>query len=256
MSYSVRATIKVDGQLRFISDTMHPVLTRGAGSDVEIWMKMAGGRTGSIAAKPTVTIMCGELSKGIDGELFTDAMSGKRHELAAGGDRGRLDQAYDQAGRESDRLYMTFEGTIDDEGKVHVTRFINAWPGHDNERSRADSSLINTYWHIVSMEGDKVPVINPKKEPHILLKDVDGQNRCFATVGCNQLVGGYAAEGDGLNFSMMVTTLMACVPPLDMLEYALKKVLSETRRYRIKEQTLELFDQKGDSIALLEAVYL
>lgn len=38
-SYAVRATIRVDGQLWFTSDTHHPVLTRGAGNTVDILLK-------------------------------------------------------------------------------------------------------------------------------------------------------------------------------------------------------------------------
>lgn len=35
-TYSVRARIQVDGKLWFTSDTVHPVLTRGAGNTVDI----------------------------------------------------------------------------------------------------------------------------------------------------------------------------------------------------------------------------
>lgn len=38
-TYAVRAVIRVDGRLWFTSDTHHPVLTRGAGSTVDIVMK-------------------------------------------------------------------------------------------------------------------------------------------------------------------------------------------------------------------------
>lgn len=40
MTYAVRALIKVDGRLMFTSDTFHPVLTRGAGREVAILMRM------------------------------------------------------------------------------------------------------------------------------------------------------------------------------------------------------------------------
>jgi uncharacterized lipoprotein YbaY/heat shock protein HslJ len=256
-SYSVRTIIKVDGKLKFTSDTVNPVLTRGSGSDVEIWMKMIDGRPKQTVPNEAGTIIGGEVSKDSEGKFFTDAVSGKRHELADGGERGKLDIAYDQASlKKGAALYMTLEGTFDEEGKVHVARFINAWPNQDNERSKADSSLVNTYWRIVSMRGERVPTINLKREPHVILKDVDGQGRYSATVGCNQLVGGYAIEGKGLTFMMGASTMMACVPPLDVLERTLTKVLAETKRYSIKGQTMELYDKVGSSIALLEAVYL
>jgi heat shock protein HslJ len=150
---------------------------------------------------------------------------------------------------------MALEGTVDEEGMVNVTRFIYAWPSQDNERSKADSSPVNTYWLIVSMRGERVPTINLEGEPHVLLKDVDGQGGYSATVGCNLLVGGYAIEGEGLTFKMGASTMMACVPPLDALERTLTKVLAETKR-SIKGQIMELYDEAGIGIALLEAVYL
>jgi uncharacterized lipoprotein YbaY/heat shock protein HslJ len=255
-SYSVRTSVKLNGQLKFTSDTVHHVLTRGSGSDVEIWMKMVDGRPYQAVPKGP-SIMGGEVSRDGEGVFFTDAVSGKRYELAAGGERGILDMAYDQAGlKEGAALYMTLEGAVDEKEKVHVVRFVNSWPNQNNERSRADSSLVNTYWRIVSMRGERVPAIGLKKEPHIILKDADGQGRYSATVGCNQLVGGYAVEGEGLSFNMGASTRMACVPPLDALERTLTKVLAETKRYRIKGQTVELYDGAGNSIALLEAVYL
>jgi putative lipoprotein len=41
MTYAVRALIKVDGRLMFTSETLHPVLTRGAPREVSILMSMA-----------------------------------------------------------------------------------------------------------------------------------------------------------------------------------------------------------------------
>lgn len=42
-TYSVRARIIVDGQLMFVTDRVYPVLTRGAGSTVELLLKKAFG---------------------------------------------------------------------------------------------------------------------------------------------------------------------------------------------------------------------
>jgi uncharacterized lipoprotein YbaY/heat shock protein HslJ len=256
LSYAVRTMIRVDGKLKFTTDMMHPVLTRGAGSEVEIMMKMVHGQP-PIMPKEATEIMGGEISYEGDEAFFTDALTGRRHELASDGDRERLDSAYHDGSRDEVRaLYVTFEGRVDEEGRVRVTRFINAWPSQSNERSRADSSLTNTYWRIARIRGEKVEVMNAKREPHIILKCVDGQNQYSATVGCNQLAGDYLLEGDRLTFTMGATTLMACIPPLEALERALCKMIAETRWYQVKGQTLELYDQEGNGIALLEAVYL
>lgn len=54
--YSVRARILVDGQLRFTSDKLHPVLTGGAGTSVEIPLKAVRGAP----AKPAPSDVAGE----------------------------------------------------------------------------------------------------------------------------------------------------------------------------------------------------
>ena len=43
-SYSVRARIVLGGELRFVSDRLYPVLTRGAGREVEILLRMVPKR--------------------------------------------------------------------------------------------------------------------------------------------------------------------------------------------------------------------
>jgi len=48
--------------------------------------------------------------------------------------------------------------------------------------------------------------------------------------------------------------LMACLPPLDALEKELSETLRRTRRNAVTGRTLELFDESGRSLALLEAV--
>jgi copper homeostasis protein (lipoprotein) len=59
-TYSVRTRILVDGKLRFTSDTVYPVLTRGAGRTVDIVLKMVRRdaqerpRNGGVAETPSV----------------------------------------------------------------------------------------------------------------------------------------------------------------------------------------------------------
>src|SRR6187397_2062657 len=48
-TYSVRAQVSVGRKLLFVSDTVNPVLTRGASSEVAIWMI----KVGDTAAPPT-----------------------------------------------------------------------------------------------------------------------------------------------------------------------------------------------------------
>jgi heat shock protein HslJ len=80
--------------------------------------------------------------------------------------------------------------------------------------------------------------------------------RFSATVGCNQLIGGYELAGESLRFGQVASTLMACPPPLDRLEHRLAEALASTRTWRITGQVLELRDGEGGPVALLQAVYL
>jgi copper homeostasis protein (lipoprotein) len=49
-TYSVRARITLDGRLLFTTDTVAPVLTRGAGTEVELLLKRVGGGSSPAAA--------------------------------------------------------------------------------------------------------------------------------------------------------------------------------------------------------------
>ena len=113
---------------------------------------------------------------------------------------------------------------------------------------------LETYWKLVALDGQTVAVPEGGREPHMILKGGETQG-VSATVGCNQLAGGYALEGDTLSFGPMAATMMACPEPLASLEQRLSQVLSGSRTWKIAGQTLTLRD--GDRIlAEFEAVYL
>ncbi len=120
----------------------------------------------------------------------------------------------------------------------------------------ADASLTNTYWRIVRLLGNEVMVEDGQREPHMVLRNEDIHPSCSATVGCNQIFGGYETKEDNIKFGPMMTTLMACPPPLDALEMDLIAALDRSARYHILAHTMELYDESGFPVALFEAVYL
>ena len=163
------------------------------------------------------------------------------------------------------RIYVTFEGELIEEDapgegrpgpRLKVDRFIWAWPGQRCERAMADSSMTNTYWRIVRLLENEVVVEDGQREPHMVLRIEDAHPSCSATVGCNQIFGGYETKGDHIKFGPMMTTLMACPPPLDALERDLIAALDRSARYHILAHTMELYDENGSPVALFEAVYL
>jgi len=208
----------------------------------------------------------GELTYFADAARFTECLTGRSYPVALEGDFAALERAYLAAIKEPGApLYVTFEGSIVDrprmegggtERTVVVNRYINVWPEERCERARADASLSNTYWRIVRLGADPVSALHGRREPHVILRLMDGTASYSATVGCNSLAGGYAVDGPVIRFSPAATTRMACPAPLDDWERRLGEVLQSASRWKITANTLELADAQGRPLALLVAVYL
>jgi copper homeostasis protein (lipoprotein) len=63
-SYAVRATIRAGGKLLFTTDTNYPVLTRGAGNEVDLLLRRVGGKPRDAGAT-----LLGGLPASFEGEL-------------------------------------------------------------------------------------------------------------------------------------------------------------------------------------------
>jgi putative lipoprotein len=136
-----------------------------------------------------------------------------------------------------------------------VDRFDAAWPGLTCERARADSEFENTYWRIASLDGMALTVVDGNREPHVIFRTEEGA--FAATVGCNQMNGGFERTGDSsLSLRPGAMTMMACPPPLDTAERQMVDVFGRTAGFRILGPTMALLDADGVVIAHLEAVYL
>jgi copper homeostasis protein (lipoprotein) len=201
-----------------------------------------------------------------DAARFTDCMSGRSYPIAMEGDFVRMQRTYlDRVSAPGSRLYVTFKGTVTDRpgmepgsGNVRtvvVNSFIDAWPNQNCERSRADASLTNTYWRITRLVEQPVSGEKGRRDPHLLLRDVDGKQSYAATVGCNQLLGNYTVTGERIAFTTGAGTLMACPPALDTLERRLIDALVRARRWQVYANTLQFKDEAGTRIALFEAVH-
>lgn len=208
----------------------------------------------------------GEMIYMADAPRITECLSGRSYPLAQDGDYLAMERAYlDTVKAAGAPLYVTIEGVVDERPKTEgagtqstmvVKRFINAWPSQACERARADSSLVNTRWRIVRLAGQSISVIESRREPNLSLRNAEGSAGYSATVGCNQLAGIYTLKGDALAFSAGMSTLMACPAPLGEWEQSLSRTLAQVRHWRVTGPTLELADDQGQSLALLEAVYL
>jgi putative lipoprotein len=167
MTYAVRATIRREGKLLMTTTQMYPVLTRGAGSQVELLLQQVS----------------------------------------------------------------------------------------QSDTPKVDAELLNTYWKILTIKDDRLRVLEGEREPHMILRigETPGYS---ATVGCNQINGGYEVDGTALTLGVGMSTMMACLPPLDAAEAALKSVLPQVARWQIDGQILTLEDENGAPLMTMMAVYL
>jgi uncharacterized lipoprotein YbaY/heat shock protein HslJ len=199
-----------------------------------------------------------------DEARFTECLTGRDYPLIKAGDYAALEHAYLAAGAEAGGPIMaSFDGGIirrpegsgEDSGPgVMVDRFVGVWPGESCERAVDKASLTNTYWKILRLGGTEIAPGEGRREPNLILRADDAQ--FTATVGCNQIVGGYTLSRDRLAFGAAAATKMACPAPLDDWEQRLVDVLGSTAAWRIDAQTMELLDAGGATLALLQAVYL
>ncbi len=120
----------------------------------------------------------------------------------------------------------------------------------------ADAALLDTTWKILSMAGEPVRPLAGKRVPQLVLKSADGRDAWSATVGCNQMSGGLSLSGSRVAFKAGMSTLMACPPPLDVLEKQLGKSLLASTQWRIQGNRLELRDEAGVQTFLCEAADL
>jgi copper homeostasis protein (lipoprotein) len=200
-----------------------------------------------------------------DSARFTECLTGRDYPLVKDGDYEALEHAFLAAGAEAAGPIMaSFDGGIvqgakeDGSGEsspeVMVERFVGVWPGETCERALGEATLTNTYWKILRLWDTEVAAGEGRREPNLILRE--GEARFTATVGCNQVSGGYSLEDDQLMFGTAAATMMACPAPLDAWEKLLAQVLKETVSWRIDGQTLELLDGAGAALALFQAVYL
>jgi copper homeostasis protein (lipoprotein) len=209
-------------------------------------------------------VLLGMMTYLADAASFEECLTGRRYPVAAEGDYPALERAYLEARNEPGApLLVHVEGELaarpsmegPDRTHLVVGRFIKAAPGETCAGRESLASLTNTYWRIEHLSGVPVTAIENRREPHLVLLDPP-EMRFRATVGCNQLIGGYTRDGDTIAFGAAAMTRMACPPPLDAMERRLSEVLSAARAIRREADRLELIGADGSVLAGFRAVYL
>lgn len=96
-------------------------------------------------------------------------------------------------------------------------------------------------WRIVAVAGaDALDVEKTRAE-------FAANGRFASTVGCNRIAGKPTHSASGLSFGPMMTTRMACPPPLDQTEGAYLAALEAVRGYRLEGASLFLVGDDGEA---------
>ena len=127
---------------------------------------------------------------------------------------------------------------------------IQGCAGGDSGSRTPASSLTDTYWKLISLDGKPVTAENGQREAHLILQDKD--SRLAGSGGCNRIMGSYRLDESSLSFGKVASTMMACVNMHD--EQAFLATLEKIRRWKIDGTGLELLDESGQSRARFEAV--
>lgn len=117
-----------------------------------------------------------------------------------------------------------------------------------------DEPLENTYWKLVALDDQPTPVVEGKREAHIVLHTQD--SRVAGSTGCNRLMGEYHQDAQELGFGRLAITRMACPGEAATLERDFLATLNDVSGWQVEGKTLTLMDAQGASRARFQAVHL
>ena len=274
MSYRISAQVYDKGKVLLVTDKNVPVLTRGAGRQVDlVLIGLRPPQLGPLGIpdkrkpKRPEQVSGGFEMKGwfryqADAARFRDCQSNRSLPVAMEGAYIELENAYLNSGIEpGQEILVSFVGRRMErpamEGNHNEINVIidifNALHPEETCSPMTQASLTGTYWKLVEVDGAEVVTPDGMKEAHLLL-DPAG-SRAHGNAGCNRFFGGFEAGETELAFSALGWTMMACPETMDT-ERAFLAALDATTTFRISGEVLELFDAEGGSVlARLEAVY-
>ncbi|RUR34942.1 META domain-containing protein [Vreelandella andesensis] len=119
---------------------------------------------------------------------------------------------------------------------------------------KPDEALTNTYWKLVTLEGQPITNADNFREPHLVLHEEN--TRLAGSTGCNTLIGSYRIAGKRLTFEQVATTMMACPTPQMRNEQVMLSTLQQIHAWQVDGDTLSLQNANGKPVAVFEAVHL
>ena len=118
-----------------------------------------------------------------------------------------------------------------------------------NKSTTITPSIDGKYWKLVELNGEKVqPGEQLKKEPHMILNA--SEKRVNGNGGCNSFFGSYDLQaGNGISFSKIGSTKMACAPDIMQVEYKLFQAFEMTGKYTVSNDSLFLMNKDMSTVA-------
>ncbi|HET6564839.1 MAG TPA: YbaY family lipoprotein [Xanthomonadales bacterium] len=269
MSYAIRARILApDGSLLFINDTHTPVITRDAGTHVDMLLvsaqrKVATGEPAAAGDEDAGMELRGQFSYLADAALFRDCNTGKTFPVEMSGQYLELERAYLNSGiKAGENLTVSLRGRYlerpDTESNANKVKLIvdtfHSISDNQDCTPTHHAELTGTFWKLVELNGK--PILqskdsNQQRMAHIVLQQQE--LRVKGNGGCNSFFGSYTHDGEKLAFSGLGSTMMACPDGMET-EQAFLLALGETNRAVVSGQFLELF-KDDHSLARFEAIY-
>lgn len=210
---------------------------------------------------PDPVRMRGMYSSHADKAFFTECRSRIRFPLAAEKSYSRLEHAYNTTPHgQGEPLLVSIEASLirrpamddDVENEVLVVnRFLKIFPNRNcggNQVVR--TSLFNTTWKLVELDGKPVTLAEKQREPYFILETKNNKMHGFS--GCNRFFGTYLIKGEIFVFNKMAATRMACMKGLS-LEDSFLEAMRKTEAYTIKDGILELRDRDEHILAKMKA---
>lgn len=114
------------------------------------------------------------------------------------------------------------------------------------------TSLENTYWKLVEVNGTPVKTPENGREVYMMLTTEGDAPGLQGHAGCNGLGGSYQVDGDKIKFQP-ITTRMFCEKQMEV-ENLFTRMLTTADRYRVTGNKLALYTGQ-DLLGIFESVY-
>lgn len=141
------------------------------------------------------------------------------------------------------RLMFSNQTPVPADGGEHLEVLVERVSVASNLAGAVETSLTDTYWKLIEIEGAPAGLGAGDREPFMVLGGLDSRVSGFG--GCNQFMGGYAQSQSELIFSRLASTMMACIDGMD-LEQRFLGALEQVSRYLIDGEQLMLYGEEGD----------